>query len=94
MGIDYDSWLEKPYQDELVNERFYIQAEEEYPLSDEYKAALADWLADNPGETEDSYCSSSEFDYKIEQYAERLMEDEATSIAEARLDSRDYDSRY
>lgn len=61
MAINYDAWLEEPYQRMCADEETWFRAEEEWLESDHYKESLAEWLEENPSKTEDDYQQSQRF---------------------------------
>jgi hypothetical protein len=69
MGIDYDSWLEQPYQDQYA----WDELCEEYDESDQYADDLADWLADpdNEGKTQEDWYDSYDYQSSVERWAGR-----------------------
>ena len=44
MGVDYDTWLQKPYQDRHEAQDAYDEAEEAYRESDSYHEHYGFWL--------------------------------------------------
>jgi hypothetical protein len=67
MGIDYDAWLEQPYQEQYE----WDELCERYEESGSYEDDLAEWLADpeNEGLTEEDWRDSSNFASCVECWA-------------------------
>lgn len=86
MGIDYDAWLEKPYQDQYEAEEAWERAEERF-LAGDYAQYLDEWLEDNPGKTEDDYKESPSYERAVES----CIEDERDAYADAMLDRMERD---
>jgi hypothetical protein len=60
MRINYDAWLEKPYQDQYEAEEQWERAEQKF-LDNDYAQYLDEWLVDNPNKTEEDYKESKEY---------------------------------
>lgn len=54
MGIDYDAWLEQPYQEQYALEALYENAADIY-AEGEYESDLDAWLAENPDKDEQDF---------------------------------------
>lgn len=68
MGIDYDAWLEKPYQEAAERADFYDKMAEQYMDSDEFDSDAEEW-AKAKGLTEydwQDYAESDEFEAVVE----------------------------
>lgn len=65
MGIDYDAWLEAPYQEQYANEEAWERAVEEYE-EDSYQEDLDIWLSENEGKTEADFRGSNDYEAIIE----------------------------
>ena len=74
MGLNYDDWLEQPYQDGCDAQDNWEIATEKYCESNEYWDDLADYQFANPGKDEDDFLSSSQYEGLVESYWERLNE--------------------
>lgn len=66
MGIDYDAWLEAPYQEQYANEEAWERAVEEYEEDDSYQEDLDIWLSENEGKTEENFRDSAQYQRTIE----------------------------
>jgi hypothetical protein len=68
MGIDYDSWLEQPYQDQYA----WDELCEEYEASRSCEDDFAEWLAEpeNEGKTMDDWRDSYNYQACVETWAE------------------------
>lgn len=93
MGVDYDAWLEKPYQDMAEAEALYEQAEEKYLESDSYQEHFSEWLEEegNAGKTEQDFQKSSEYEKGVESVMESLSEPNYDDYYDR---DRDDDRRY
>ena len=78
MGIDYDAWLEQPYQDMCEAEERWEEAEEAYRGSDQYNEDYEEWLLDegNENKSKKDYDGSTRYEQAVESYMERLAEEE------------------
>lgn len=76
MGIDYDSWLEQPFQDECKAADDYENACELYNETDYYWEGLGEFLKDNPGSDEDAWLESSQYENAVSSYWEMINERE------------------
>ena len=74
MAIDYDRWLEQPYQDACKAQDEFDSASEQYRESDSYYESLEDYLKEHPGSTEDDYQDSNDYDSHVESYLDKLNE--------------------
>ncbi len=83
MGINYDAWLEKPYQDLYENDEFYERGEEEYPKSDHYAENLDYWMEET-GKTEADYLASEDYTRDVERYGEYLIKNHKYELEEQR----------
>lgn len=70
MAIDYDAWLEEPYQRACREEEAWERAEEEWLESDHYQESLAEWLEENPNKTEADFQESKTYENGIESIIE------------------------
>lgn len=67
MGIDYDAWLEQPYQDECDAQEAYDRAEEQFRDSDSYWESYEEWLKTNEGKQED-WGETNDYMKSVESY--------------------------
>lgn len=67
MGIDYDAWLEQPYQDQADWEL----AVEQFKDTIEYEDALDEWLKENPDSDEETFLNSLIFESLVEKHQNR-----------------------
>lgn len=76
MGIDYDAWLEKPYQDMYEAEARWEEAEEAYRESDQYNEDYEEWLLveGNENKSKKDYDGSTPYEQAVESYMERLAD--------------------
>lgn len=74
MGLDYDAWLEQPYQDECKATDDYDDACEVYNDTDSYWERLDEFLKDNPGLDEDAWRNSSDYESAVASYWEMINE--------------------
>lgn len=76
MGIDYDAWLEQPYQDMYAAEERWERAEEEYRGSDRYNEDYEEWLLDegNENKSKKDYDGSGRYEQAVESYMEYMEE--------------------
>jgi hypothetical protein len=60
MAIDYDAWLQEPYERACREQEAWERAEE---LLDEgtYAESLSEWLEENVGKTEDDFRESDTY---------------------------------
>lgn len=66
MSIDYDAWLEAPYQEMCEAEDEWEWAEQQVRDDDSYAESLSEWLDENAGMTEADYIKSSRYTRLIE----------------------------
>jgi hypothetical protein len=69
MAIDYDAWLEKPYQDMYSAQERFEEAEQEYIKSDQYSEDLGFWI--EAGEKAEEYDGSDAYCEAVNAYADR-----------------------
>lgn len=81
MGIDYDAWLQQPYEEQAEWESLC----EQYIESKQYADDLTEWLDEHPGETEEDYQESYAFENAV-----RSMAD---GFNDRHYDDRDYEER-
>ena len=74
MAIDYDAWLEKPYQDECDAQEAYDQAEESFRESDTYWEHFEQWSKTNEGKTEADWEETSDYVSSVESHLAMLNE--------------------
>ena len=68
MGIDYDAWLEKPYQDACDAQDAYDEAEESYRESDYYWEDYEEWLKTNEGKSQEEWEATDDYVKSVESY--------------------------
>ena len=68
MGVDYDAWLEEPYQDECEAADAYDEAEESFRESDYYAEGFSDWLQTNQGKSEEDWELTSDYVNRVESF--------------------------
>jgi len=66
MSIDYDAWLQEPYQQACRDEDEWEQAENYWLESDDYLETIDRWLEENPDKTEDDFRESKDYESGIE----------------------------
>lgn len=69
--MNYDAWLEKPFQDHQAKIDECIDL---YRQSAKYKADFASWAAGDPDATEEMFEGSARFEYLLELFADDLFE--------------------
>jgi len=68
MGVDYDAWLEQPYQDECDAQEAYDRAEEQFRDSDSYWESYEEWLETNEGKNEADWGQTTDYVKSVESY--------------------------
>lgn len=68
MAIDYDAWLEQPYQDECDAQEAYDRAEEDFNESDSYWESYEEWLKTNEGKTQADWEQTNDYVSSVESY--------------------------
>lgn len=68
MGVDYDTWLQKPYQDRHEAQDAYDEAEEAYKESDYYHEDYGFWLETNEGKSEAEWQETADYVSSVESY--------------------------
>jgi len=68
MGVDYDAWLEQPYQDECDAQEAYDRAEEQFRDSDSYWESYEEWLETNEGKNEADWGETTDYMKSVESY--------------------------
>jgi hypothetical protein len=66
MGIDYDTWLQKPYQDSHEAQDAYDEAKESFIGTDSYHESYGFWLETNEGKSEEDWQETSDFESSVE----------------------------
>lgn len=74
MAIDYDAWLEQPYQDECDAQEAYDQAEESFRESDTYWEHFEQWSKTNEGKTEADWEETNDYVSSVESHLAMLNE--------------------
>ena len=74
MPMDYDAWLEKPYQDACKEQEAFDDACDEYNESDLYDEHMKDFIKEYPDEDEDGWLSSDNYVSAVEEYMESRSE--------------------
>ena len=70
MPMDYDAWLEKPYQDACKEQEAFDDAATDYNNSDLYDEEMKDFIEQFPDEDEDGWLSSDKYVSAVEAYME------------------------
>ncbi len=76
MGIDYDAWLGKPYQDAYAAQERMDELEEKFVETDNFKEAYEEWAEENPAPTKDLFMATKLYETMLEIYAESQDERE------------------
>jgi hypothetical protein len=78
--MNYDAWLEAPYQDSLRNGEVLEALEEKYHESDEFQDAFETWQRDSlpefaplTGSVLDTFLGTSEYSALLDAYIEAQM---------------------
>ena len=74
--LDYDRWLEQPYQDACKAQESYERAEESFRDSDYYHEGFAEWLEveGNEGKTQEQWEATGDYEKSVEAHEEWLNE--------------------
>ena len=77
MGVDYDTWLQKPYQDRHEAQDAYDEAKESFIGTDSYHEHYGFWLETNEGKSEEDWQETADFESSVESY-ERMRNEVPT----------------
>ena len=77
MGVDYDTWLQKPYQDRHEAQDAYDEAKESFIGTDSYYEDYGFWLETNEGKSEAEWQETADFESSVESY-ERMRNEVPT----------------
>jgi len=74
MPMDYDAWLEKPYQDACKEQEDFDDAATDYNESELYDEHMKDFFKKYPDEDEDGWLSSDNYVSAVEEFMESRNE--------------------
>ena len=107
-GVNYDAWLEQPYQEMMDRTEKYEQACDSYEESEAFARDYKEWVlgreytSDEEVFTVDDYRDSAEYEdavieymesHTVDDYRDDYDEDLATQIAEERYERSIYRAR-
>jgi len=70
MPMDYDAWLDEPYQEECKKQEAFDDAATDYNNSDLYDEEMKDFIEKFPDEDEDGWLSSDNYVSAVKVYME------------------------
>lgn len=75
MGVDYDAWLEKPYQDAYAEQDAWDDAEESF-RKDGYHEAFDEWAEkpENAGKTAEEWERTDDYEKSVTYHMHALAE--------------------
>ena len=68
MGVDYDTWLQQPYQDDCDAQDAYDEAERSFKDSDYYWEDYEEWSKTNEGMSEADWEETNDYVSSVESY--------------------------
>jgi hypothetical protein len=74
MGVDYDTWLQQPYQDNCDAQDAYDEAEESFRGSDTYWEHYEEWLKTNEGMSETDWEETNDYVSSVESHLRSINE--------------------